>query len=202
MKKEYKKIGIFLATSLVVYLIIAGLIRYEILDSYYASVLTLVCINIIMAVSLNLIIGFTGQLALGHAGFMSIGGYAAAIFTMKLHVPFLGAIIIGGIFAAFIGVLIGLPILRLRGDYLAITTLGLGEIIRVAIQNLDYLGGASGLPGIPLKSSLAWVFAIMVFSILIIYNINLHKFCYNTNSPHKIIKLDYLPNLKNNAKVT
>ena len=97
MKKEYIKTGIFLVAAFIIYLFITALFHFNILDSYYASVLTLVCINIIMAVSLNLIIGFTGQLALGHAGFMSIGGYAAAMFTLKLHVPFLIAIIIGGI---------------------------------------------------------------------------------------------------------
>lgn len=157
--------------AVILFLIIDQLIKRGVLDPYYARILTIVCINIIMAVSLNLIVGFTGQLALGHAGFMSIGGYAAAMFTLKLHLPFLIVIIIGGLFAAFVGVLIGLPILRLKGDYLAITTLGLGEIIRVAIQNLDSLGGASGLPGIPYKSTFIWVYFIMVVSILIIYNI-------------------------------
>lgn len=171
MKKGLINIGISLVGSIVLFAIITLLINMGILDSYYARILTIVCINIIMAVSLNLIVGFTGQLALGHAGFMSIGGYTAAMFTMKLHLPFLIVIIIGGIFAAAVGVLIGLPILRLKGDYLAITTLGLGEIIRVAIQNLDSLGGASGLPGIPYKSTFPWVYFIMVGSILIVYNI-------------------------------
>jgi branched-chain amino acid transport system permease protein len=102
---------------------------------------------------------------------MSIGAYTAAMFTMKLHMPFLFALIIGGIFAAIIGVLIGLPILRLKGDYLAITTLGLGEIIRVAIENLDALGGAGGLTKIPQKTTFAWVFFIMVATVLVIYRI-------------------------------
>lgn len=169
MRKDLKKTGIFLAASVVIYFLIRVLIRYDVLDPYYERILTLVCINIILAVSLNLIIGFTGQLALGHAGFMSIGGYTAAMFTLKMHMPFLLALIMGGVFACAIGILIGLPILRLRGDYLAITTLGLGEIIRVAIQNLDCVGGASGLPGIPMKTTFLWVFAIMVVVLLIIY---------------------------------
>lgn len=171
MKKDYINSIIFLAASAVVYFIITGLIKVGVVDPYIARILTLVCINIILAVSLNLIIGFTGQLALGHAGFMSIGGYTAAIFTMKMHTPFLFALIAGGIFAGLIGLLIGIPILRLKGDYLAITTLGLGEIIRVAIQNIDYVGGASGLPGIPPKTNFAWVFFIMVIVILVIKRI-------------------------------
>lgn len=171
MKKGWTNIILSLLASIALFGIITALINTGILDSYYARILTVVCINIIMAVSLNLIIGFTGQLALGHAGFMSIGGYTAAMFTLKLGLPFPVVIILGGIFAAAVGVLIGLPILRLKGDYLAITTLGLGEIIRVAVQNLDSLGGASGLPGIPYKSTFPWVYFIMVLSILVIYNI-------------------------------
>lgn len=171
MKKELLKTGIFLIGSLFVYLLIKGLIYVGILDPYYARILTLACINIIMAVSLNLIIGFTGQFSIGHAGFMSIGGYTAAVITMHMHAPFLVSLIAGGLFACAIGILVGLPILRLRGDYLAITTLGLGEIIRVVIQNIDYVGGASGLPGIPYKSTFEWVYAIMVVTLLVIYNV-------------------------------
>ena len=131
----------------------------------------LICINIILAVSLNLIIGFTGQLTLGHAGFMSIGAYAASMFTIHMHTPFPIALLIGGIFAGAVGFLIGLPTLRLKGDYLAITTLGFGEIIRVVITNIDQLGGGRGLSGIPAKTTFAWVFFIMVGSMLLIYNV-------------------------------
>jgi branched-chain amino acid transport system permease protein len=171
MKKELKSTGIMLALSVVFYFGISLLIKKEIIDAYYARILMLVGINIILAVSLNLIVGFTGQLALGHAGFMAIGGYAAALLTMKLHTPFVFALVLGGLFAAAIGILIGLPILRLKGDYLAITTLGLGEIIRVAIQNIDAVGGASGLAGIPPYTTFAWVFFLTVVTVLIVYNI-------------------------------
>jgi branched-chain amino acid transport system permease protein len=171
MKKELKSTGIMLVLSIVFYFVISLLIKKEIVDAYYARILMLVGINIILAVSLNLIIGFTGQLALGHAGFMAIGGYAAALLTLKLHTPFLVALVLGGLLAAVIGVLIGLPILRLKGDYLAITTLGLGEIIRVAIQNIDAIGGASGLAGIPPYTTFAWVFFLTVITVLIVYNI-------------------------------
>jgi len=108
--------------------------------------------NIILAVSLNLTAGFLGQLPLGHAGFMSVGGYAAALFTIAFnHLPpnvrLLLGLVVGGLTAALFGVIIGLPALRLKGDYLAIMTLGFGEIIRVVILNLRFTGGAFGLRG-------------------------------------------------------
>lgn len=171
MKKEFKNVGIFFIISMLLFIILSVLIDNGIIDMYYTRILTLVGINIILAVSLNLIIGFTGQLALGHAGFMSIGAYTAAMFTMKTGMPFALALLIGGIFAAFVGFIIGLPTLRLKGDYLAITTLGFGEIIRVVINNIDALGGARGLAGIPPKTTFAWVFGATIFTGLIIYNI-------------------------------
>ena len=171
MKKELKNTIIFLAIGTILFGILTVLINNEILNQYYAGILILVCINIILAVSLNLVIGFTGQLTLGHAGFMAVGAYAASIVTIKLNTPFPIALLIGGVFAGVIGFLIGLPTLRLKGDYLAITTLGFGEIIRVVITNIDELGGGQGLTGIPPKTTFAWVFFIMIFSILIIYNV-------------------------------
>ena len=171
MNKEIRNTLIFLVFSIIIFAILSQLISSEVINAYYARLIVTICINIILAVSLNLILGFTGQLTLGHAGFMSIGAYASAMFTIKMNVPFPVALIIGGFFAAFIGFLIGLPTLRLKGDYLAITTLGFGEIIRVVIVNIDELGGGRGLPGIPPKTTLTWVFFIMVFSVLIIYNI-------------------------------
>ena len=171
MNKEIRNTIIFLALAVIVFVVINQLINSEAISAYYARIIIIICINIILAVSLNLILGFTGQLTLGHAGFMSIGAYASAMVTMKMNVPFPIALLIGGIFAAFIGFLIGLPTLRLKGDYLAITTLGFGEIIRVVIVNIDQLGGGRGLPGIPLKTTLPWVYFIMIFTVLIIYNI-------------------------------
>jgi branched-chain amino acid transport system permease protein len=145
-------------------------------NPYIIQVIVLCGINIILAVSLNLINGFTGQFSIGHAGFMAIGGYGSAMFTMKIgvvwarvlagaHVPepvaqgvaLLIALGIGGTLAAFAGYLVGLPSLRLRGDYLAIVTLGFGEIIRVLILNVNAIGGARGLPGIPGWANVFWV---------------------------------------------
>lgn len=171
MNKEIKNTLLFVVFSVIVFFLINQLITTEVIDAYYARIIIIICINVILAVSLNLILGFTGQLTLGHAGFMSIGAYASAMFTMHYYVPFPVALIIGGLFAGVIGLIIGFPILRLKGDYLAITTLGFGEIIRVVIVNIDQLGGGRGLPGIPPKTTLPWVFFIMVFTILVVYNI-------------------------------
>ena len=171
MMKELKKTLTFTVGGVIIYLILTLLINSGIINDYYARIITIICINVILAVSLNLIIGFTGQLTLGHAGFMSIGAYTAAMFTIKTSVPFPIALLLGGIFAAVVGFLIGLPTLRLKGDYLAITTLGLGEIIRVVIVNIEKLGGGRGLAGIPPKTTFTWVFFIMLFTIIIILNI-------------------------------
>ena len=103
------------------------------LNDYLFSTLTTLCINIILAVSLNLITGFTGQFSLGHAGFMSIGGYVCALISMRIPtVPgFLLGVLTGALAAALVGFIVGLPTLRLKGDYLAIATLGMAEIIRI-----------------------------------------------------------------------
>lgn len=137
-------------------------------NKYYLGIAIDVGINIILAVSLNLIMGHTGQFSLGHAGFMAVGSYTAASFTLALAkdappsaAPFLvlGGLILGGLMAALCGLVVGVPTLRLRGDYLAIVTLGFGEIIRVVFQNMDAVGAASGLSGIPNYTNLFWAWA-------------------------------------------
>lgn len=124
------------------------------IDAYTESLLLLIGINLIAAVSYNLINGYTGQFSLGHAGFMAAGGFAAAILTRDHQWALVPAFLAGGLFAAFIGLLVGWPTLRLKGDYLAIATLGVGEIIRVLITNLKITGGAQGLAGLPSLSRL------------------------------------------------
>ena len=128
------------------------------INRYYAILMVPCCYNIIMAASLNLTAGFLGQLPLGHAGFMSVGAYASALFTMGVDwspaAEMAVGLVIGGLVAGLFGILIGIPALRLRGDYLAIITLGFGEIIRVVILNLDFTGGAFGLSGIEKHSDL------------------------------------------------
>ncbi|WP_319204633.1 branched-chain amino acid ABC transporter permease [uncultured Ilyobacter sp.] len=170
--KKLKNLKFILGiVAIAIYSVFFLLIQTGVLNPYYGQILIVLGINIILAVSLNLVIGFTGQLALGHAGFMSIGGYTAAIMSLNYNLPFFVSLVIGGLVSAVIGFLIGMPILRLKGDYLAITTLGFGEIIRVAVVNMDFLGGPRGLAGIPKKTNFTWVYFITLFTVIIIYNI-------------------------------
>ncbi|SDZ22992.1 amino acid/amide ABC transporter membrane protein 2, HAAT family (TC 3.A.1.4.-) [Proteiniborus ethanoligenes] len=150
------------------YIVIQLLINVGIIDSYIQLNIVLIGINIILAVGLNLITGFTGQFSLGHAAFMSIGAYTSAILTAKLGQPFIVAIFASGITAALAGVFIGIPTLRLKGDYLAIATLGFGEIIRIVALNIDYIGGAIGFNDIPQYTNWSWVFAMTVVTVVLI----------------------------------
>lgn len=146
------------------------LIVTGIIDSYILLNITIIGINIILAVSLNLITGFTGQFTLGHAAFMAIGAYVSAIMTAKMGMPFIVGIALGAICAALAGVLIGIPTLRLKGDYLAIATLGFGEIVRIVILNNDYVGGASGLNDIPQYTNWTWLFFMVMATLILIKN--------------------------------
>lgn len=153
------------------------------IDDYVLNIIVLAGINITLAVSLNLVNGHTGQFSLGHAGFMAVGAYASAWLTQVRGKEFFAAfefcggaaaiaafsvaVIFGGIVAALTGLMVGLPSLRLKGDYLAIVTLGFGEIIRVVIQNTDSLGGARGLTGIPIRTTLGWTFGIAACAIYV-----------------------------------
>jgi branched-chain amino acid transport system permease protein len=154
------------------------------IDPYHLDVAVGIGINIILAVSLNLVNGYTGQFSLGHAGFMSVGAYLSAAVTMLLGPKLLGesggtawqqsglffaALVAGGLSAAFAGLLVGMPSLRLKGDYLAIVTLGFGEIIRVVFQNYEPLGGALGLNGIPAYTTIFWVLAFAALTVFTIY---------------------------------
>lgn len=152
------------------------------IDPYFVDILTRIGINITLAVSLNLINGHTGQFSLGHAGFMAVGAYAAAAMTMFAgpHVLpasapmwiqliwFLLALVTGGLIAAFTGILVGAPSLRLKGDYLAIVTLGFGQIIAVVFRNIEPLGGALGLNGIPAFTNLFWAFGAAALTVYVV----------------------------------
>ena len=166
---------LFLILAVVVYGVGQGLIQTGILNAFYSNMLILMIINIVLAASLHLVIGITGQFSIGHAGFLAVGAYVSAIITMKFELPFVLAIIIGGIVAALAGLLVGIPTLRLRGDYLAIATLGFGEIIRIVFLNIEYVGGASGMM---VSNMTTWTsaFVCLVITILVISNF--------TNSRH------------------
>ncbi|HEX7420077.1 MAG TPA: branched-chain amino acid ABC transporter permease [Thermoanaerobaculia bacterium] len=153
---------------------------------YYHRILVMMGINIMLAVSLNIINGHAGQFSLGHAGFMAVGAYFAAYLTVYYFGPYVDkfpdgstqhwilqnamlvlGVLLGGLAAAIAGYVVGLPSLRLRGDYLAIVTLGFGEIIRVLILNIDKIGAARGFSGIPAWSNFFWVFFFAGITILI-----------------------------------
>jgi branched-chain amino acid transport system permease protein len=130
-------------------------------------------IAIILAVSLNLVNGLTGQFSIGHAGFMAVGGYVTALLLINgpqddpYRLFFIGALATGAVAAGLAGYIVGKPSLRLRGDYLAIVTLGFGEIIRVIIENTRAFGGAIGLSPIPHRADFTWIWAFAIITILI-----------------------------------
>lgn len=169
---------VLLAALLAIVVVSAFSGRY---NPYYLDIAVTCGINITLAVSLNLINGYTGQFSLGHAGFMGVGAYVAAVLTTTFGAALLSvfggqewllfaiALLAGGCAAALTGLVVGVPSLRLKGDYLAILTLGFGEIIRVLLQNIDAVGGARGLAGIPSYTSLAWTFAIAALTIYVVW---------------------------------
>jgi branched-chain amino acid transport system permease protein len=158
------------------------------LDAYNTRILNMCAIYVILALSMNLVNGFTGLFSLGHAGFMAVGAYVTALITMtgdmkvqnfflapiikplaNLTLPFFPALIIAGLISAFVGYLIATPVLRLKGDYLAIATLGFAEIIRVVFTNTQTLtNGALGLKGIPATTNIWWTFGTAVVTVIII----------------------------------
>lgn len=157
------------------------------IDDYQARLLVFIAINIILATSLNLINGFTGQFSIGHAGFMAVGAYASAYFsvtygkgieatfafageTVAASVVLLIAIVIGALVAALMGLIVGIPSLRLKGDYLAIVTLGFAEIIRIVILNIDAVGGATGFQ-VPGYANFMWIGIFTVITVVVIHNI-------------------------------
>ncbi len=167
--KKFSKGSIISYTAIIIsYFIIQIFINMGLIDSYLQLNIILVGINIILAVSLNLITGFTGQFSLGHAAFMAIGAYTSAILTAKFGQPFIVSMVISGIAAAIAGVLIGIPTLRLKGDYLAIATLGFGEIIKIVALNIDYIGGARGFNDIPQYTNWTWSFGMTVATVVLI----------------------------------
>lgn len=165
MRKSWVRNIVGLALAATIYAVVALSLAN---NPYYLQIATIACINIIMASSLNLINGFTGQFSLGHAGFMGVGAYVAAYLTTDLNIPFLPALAVGATAAALTGLVIGIPTLRLKGDYLAIATLGFSEIIRVVIVNLEKVGGSRGYMGIPSITTFEWAFAFTVIAVMAI----------------------------------
>ena len=176
MKKMLNRKNILTAAfSVALYGLIFLLVQTGTLSRHFQSLLVPVGINVILAVSLNLTVGFLGELTLGHAGFMSVGAYAGCLFTLNSTLPiaikFPLGMLIGGLCAAVFGVIIGVPALRLKGDYLAIVTLAFGEIIRSVVTNLPFTGGAGGLKKIERASNFTIVFIVAIIAIVVISNL-------------------------------
>lgn len=172
---------------IIVFIVLFLLFADNYLDSYVVRILNLSAIYVVLGLSMNLINGFTGLFSLGHAGFMAVGAYTTALLTMSPAVkaqnfflmplikpldsicwPFLPALLLGGILSAFVAFLIGAPVLRLKGDYLAIATLGFAEIIRIIFTNTQNItNGALGIKGIPNTTNLWWSFGTAAVTVII-----------------------------------
>lgn len=161
------------------------------LDLYIVRILNVCAIYAVLGMSMNLINGFTGLFSLGHAGFMAVGAYTTALLTMppavkeqifylaplvkpldQINLAFPVALLVGGLLAAFVGLLIAAPTLRLKGDYLAIASLGFAEIIRVVFTNAQTItNGALGLKGIPTLTNLWWTFGTAAFTLVVLWSL-------------------------------
>lgn len=178
---------IIFTLSVILFLILFIVFANKYLDLYVVRILNLCAINVVLGLSMNLINGFTGLFSLGHAGFMAVGAYTTALFTMSpavkaqnfflsplikpldsIYWSFFPALLLGGILSAIVAFLIGAPVLRLKGDYLAIATLGFAEIIRIIFTNTQNItNGALGMKGIPNTTNLWWSFGTAVFTVII-----------------------------------
>ncbi len=169
--KNYSLTSLFI---LILFIILYFSFDQNDIFSYTGGIYINILIYILLAVSLNIAVGLMGQLSLGHAGFIAIGGYTAALVSKSMissglpeFIQLFISSIAGGIVAAIFGALLGASTLRLRGDYLAIITLAFGEIIKYVIQNLDFLGGATGLKNIPNITNFSNSFVFVVISVII-----------------------------------
>ncbi|HGS3002360.1 TPA: branched-chain amino acid ABC transporter permease [Streptococcus pneumoniae] len=173
MKENLKVNILWLLLLLAGYSLISVLVSVGVLNLFYVQILQQIGINIILAVGLNLIVGFSGQFSLGHAGFMAIGAYAAAIIGSKLptYGAFFGAMLVGALLSGAVALLVGIPTLRLKGDYLAVATLGVSEIIRIFIINGGSLtNGAAGILGIPNFTTWQMVYFFVVITTIATLN--------------------------------
>lgn len=172
MFKNMRSKLIWLATMIAGFVLIDIGELTGVINGFIENALVTIGINIILAVGLNLIIGFSGQFSLGHAGFMAIGAYATAIITQNISTPlgFYLAMLVGMIVAIIAALFVGIPTLRLRGDYLAIATMGAAEIIRVIINNLKITNGPAGMFNIPPLASWPTVYILMCVTTVIVVN--------------------------------
>lgn len=175
---------LFLLAAALIALLVSNFVQF---DPYFLIVIITIGVNIILAVSLNLVNGYTGQFSLGHAGFMAVGAYASAAVTtfggtrwfemfgganaFSMTTLFIVALLAGGLLAALAGLIVGVPTLRLRGDYLAIATLGFGEIIRVVLQNTEAMGGSRGFSVGGTYTTFFWTYGLAAVTVYVIGNL-------------------------------
>ncbi|WP_407893947.1 branched-chain amino acid ABC transporter permease [Lacticaseibacillus sp. N501-2] len=171
-KKRLQAIACWLAVMIVGFVIINTLVYVGVIDAFIENMLVTIGINIILATGLNLIIGFSGQFSLGHAGFMAVGAYATGIILqmMPTTIGFLVSIVVGIVIAVIAAIIVGVPTLRLSGDYLAIATMGAAEIIRVVINNMKITNGAAGLFNIPQFATWPVVYICVCLTTIVIVN--------------------------------
>jgi branched-chain amino acid transport system permease protein len=161
----------------------------HVIDPYLVRILSICGINVMLAVALNLVNGTTGQFSIGHAGFMAVGAYGASLTSVALDarihhvlsgapgdaVTLIVATLVGALAAGVAGVLVGVPSLRLRGDYLAIVTLGFGEIIRISIESTESIGGSQGFPlgaaSIPAYARIGWIWGGALLGTVVVWNL-------------------------------
>lgn len=166
-------------TVVIVYILLFVSIKLSLINPYWQQILCFAGIMAISALGLNLIYGYTGQFSLGHAAFYGIGAYLAAYISKSIHSPnpliLLLGIIAGALLSGIVAFLIGLPILRLRSDYLGIATLGFGIIMKIIFDNADAvipsLGGSRGMTGIPRLTNFTWVFIVFILAVLVLRNL-------------------------------
>ena len=156
--------------------------EYNLFNKYVQLVMMYVGINIILTVSLNLVNGYMGEFSLAHAGVMAVGAYTAALLTQKV-LPvaaypglFPLAVLAGGLMAALLGLIVAVPSFKVRGDYLAIITLAFLMIVKSVIENIDYIGGPRGIPGIKRLTTLPWVFFWVVATVWVVRNFVYSKY--------------------------
>lgn len=163
----------WLVVAIAGFLLLQLAVSTGLISAYYEITLVTILINIILAVGLNLIIGFSGQFSLGHAGFMAIGAYTAGIVTKNFptYIGLFLSILAGVVLTSIVALIVGIPTLRLKGDYLAIATLGVAEIIRIVIVNMQSVtNGAAGLSGIPYLSKWPLIYLFTILTILLVAN--------------------------------
>lgn len=172
MKRNWKSFILNILLILAVFVILQFLMSSGVISAYMSDLIKLIFINIILTLSLNVATGFLGELALGHAGFMAVGAYTSALITLRsgmpIEVAFPISLVAGALMAALFGFLVGVPALRLNGDYLAIITLAFGQIISIVLRTLPFTGGALGLNGIQLATSFPYAYGMFVLTLVLI----------------------------------